>query len=772
MVWLQSYNPTQDLSVNPRSFIKQKVNSAKNELKGLSPKQTTPTGSSGAWIPMKPKVAPSIKSSPEISAPSLANVSASLPQVSREQVMQSKAKHEQILKPQPETQQVSNINIDKSLADLTADMSNVVKEGRTPDMVKLKQLYPEFSQVEDSVLADLTADLANVAKEWRQVDMNRLKELYPELSVQSSNNEVVEWGPIEYGNPLSDFLSKTRWSLKERGKEAFQGNIDILWETIWAKEKSKSFLDSTLRKFVSPEKRMLLNSLWSIAWFGNDAIGNIISSSIPEPAKERLGETASKLLDNDSIKVLAEGIQNGMETYDSRKQKNPGTAKGLESLFNIGSLIPIWGATNKVWQELTEQALKTGAKKWAKETLEQAWKQVAASTDWVFEKTADKIIQNMNRITKGEQQAFEAQQGVSMWERLRKRGIIEKPENTIEKLGEWFMKSKWEAEKWLDTIPGRYQNPMLEEMLKDVVRHSDETLNPEAMKMKGFLKEYADEGWLTMKEANKVQQYYQRNNKFWYGKDFTNAEKVTRATNIDNAVRERKFDIAEQNGFTNLKQINKETQAAKFLLDKISKNFEGFKGNNLLSLTDWIVAGQWLTSPAAMATLLGKKVASSSWFKTGAAKLLSRLSKSTTIEQRIADINNIMKITSEKELNAFLNAKALPYKEGVPNTFIPGGDKIISWPNGSITKKGIYNTPEYKGEANVTPITKEQIELDAIMNRGNKSLPYMPNNKPELLALPEKATSNLWTKKNPIKGLSPKKKDIVEIPRKYPLKRK
>lgn len=33
--------------------------------------------------------------------------------------------------------------------------------------------------------------------------------------------------------------------------------------------------------------------------------------------------------------------------------------------------------------------------------------------------------------------------------------------------------------------------------------------------------------------------------------------------------------LAEENGFTNLKEMNKETQGAKFIMDKLAKNENG-----------------------------------------------------------------------------------------------------------------------------------------------------------------------------------------------------
>lgn len=93
-----------------------------------------------------------------------------------------------------------------------------------------------------------------------------------------------------------------------------------------------------------------------------------------------------------------------------------------------------------------------------------------------------------------------------------------------------------------------------------------------------------------MTEINEVKRFYEKNNKFTYGKDITAGEKSVRATNIDNAVREWQIKTAEENGFDNLREMNKETQASKYLLDKMVKNENGSFGNNFFTLTDYITA--------------------------------------------------------------------------------------------------------------------------------------------------------------------------------------
>ena len=93
-----------------------------------------------------------------------------------------------------------------------------------------------------------------------------------------------------------------------------------------------------------------------------------------------------------------------------------------------------------------------------------------------------------------------------------------------------------------------------------------------------------------MAEINEVKRYYERTNIFDYLKDSTKGKQRRRATNRDTALREWQYKIAEEAGLDNLKELNQETRLTKYLLDNATDRKAGVKGNNDISLTDWIVA--------------------------------------------------------------------------------------------------------------------------------------------------------------------------------------
>jgi hypothetical protein len=136
-----------------------------------------------------------------------------------------------------------NYDMNKAITDLSLDMKNVISEWRTPDFMKLKQLYPEFADIDDEILMDLTADIGNVVKDGREIDTIKLKELYPELWGKIVSSEV------EWKNPLIRWAATLLWAwwwwlkwlfkewIYEWGKEMIEDSKRILNsnKTSWEK---------------------------------------------------------------------------------------------------------------------------------------------------------------------------------------------------------------------------------------------------------------------------------------------------------------------------------------------------------------------------------------------------------------------------------------------------------------------------------------------------------------------------------------------------------
>lgn len=118
----------------------------------------------------------------------------------------------------------------------------------------------------------------------------------------------------------------------------------------------------------------------------------------------------------------------------------------------------------------------------------------------------------------------------------------------------------------VDTIDGMEDRiaTMLQDNIDKARKIGD---NEGGIRNKKLLDDY-NEGGLTLKEITDAQRYMQKNNKFTYFDK--GSDRAQFVTNLDSDVRNWKFQVAEDNGFTNWKPINKETQAYNTLLSKMS----------------------------------------------------------------------------------------------------------------------------------------------------------------------------------------------------------
>lgn len=117
-----------------------------------------------------------------------------------------------------------------------------------------------------------------------------------------------------------------------------------------------------------------------------------------------------------------------------------------------------------------------------------------------------------------------------------------------------------------------------------------------------------------------MKRLYEREVKLGYNK-MLNPDKVQTSTNIDNALREWQVTKAEELGFTNLKELNKQTQISRNLINSLGDEVVGKTGLNNVSLTDWIMLSGG--DPTAIGGFLTKKFFGSKGVQAKIAEMLS-----------------------------------------------------------------------------------------------------------------------------------------------------
>lgn len=315
--------------------------------------------------------------------------------------------------------------------------------------------------------------------------------------------------------------------------------------------------------------------------------------------------------------------------------------------WDVGKNIVKWAVA---WTRPV-QAVSEGLESWLKKLVD------SGILPW-----AEETLQNLNRITKWQQEKFAQQQGKNVWEWLNERGIVEWPRGTVEVLQKHFLDNKAQVDNALDTLSmdwlfqkegSKLKNKRTQLMIDDVVRHAEKTENPALGRMQE-LKKTHDEWGFFLNESNEVKRYFERNNKMSYGKDITAGEKTQRATNVDNWVRESQIAKAEELGFKNLRELNKETQWAKFIMDKLAKNTNWKLGNNYMSLTDWIVAAWATVDPSMLGALVAKKTLNTNRFRKNYTKIVNKINWHESVSAKVVDLVELQNVKTPKQLSLFL----------------------------------------------------------------------------------------------------------------------
>ena len=259
---------------------------------------------------------------------------------------------------------------------------------------------------------------------------------------------------------------------------------------------------------------------------------------------------------------------------------------------------------------------------------------------------SEQLVAGINRIKPTERQQFKQMSGQSAEEWLVDRGLTGTRQDTLTKLSDNFQALRQNVDEALDKVPGEYKDKRVTVVADEAAEYARSVESGDAGRMASLAEKSKGVG-LTTKEINEVKRYYERNIKVGYMKDQTqNAAAVERATNRDGALREYLFEISDQNGFSNLRELNKEIQQSRFLTDKIAGRMEGEGANNVMSLTDWIVVSPGAIDPTFIAGFAGKKLFSTETARSLTARLFSRNRPVKEIPR--ADLDEIQRLASER----------------------------------------------------------------------------------------------------------------------------
>lgn len=339
---------------------------------------------------------------------------------------------------------------------------------------------------------------------------------------------------------------------------------------------------------------------------------------------------------------------------------------GKAFMKNLESKIPAMSTEGKILPEGVSNTInKTNeAVSSAVDNTIAKGEQKVVNLAYKFKPEAPSIMNRVARLNPTTANEFNDKFGMTHGEYLARSGNMGTPDKIIENEAIKFTKSLAETDTAIGKLEGVYKNDALKTMANELNSRELRVSSPGApsadLKTAQELYIKLNKEGLSMEEINTLKRLYERNVKLGYN-FMTEGEKITRATNIDKAVREWQFAQAEQLGLKNLPELNRQTQISKFIVDELGKKMIGQEGNNLVSLTDTIlIAGG---SPEAVSSFLVKKVFSSKGFQARVAKIVADNPSIKTLEAELVP-------TIENTLRS-------EFPSGVPKQLEAGGSKTI-----------------------------------------------------------------------------------------------
>lgn len=331
---------------------------------------------------------------------------------------------------------------------------------------------------------------------------------------------------------------------------------------------------------------------------------------------------------------------------------DPIAQKGSEAtMWDIAKWWATWAITGAVAWPLLEKVavpiiqkgvkywtawVQAGLNQWASEIIPSVTKSIGRDVSKLWteaSKVAETISTKANRFNAKDEEKFIQATGQTPGQFAVQRGMNKTGDKAVEESTNLFKKSMKEADDAFATIEGKFttkwqQDDILGDLIdSNIQKIKAQPRNPDKARVLVLQKKY-EEGGLTASEINEAKRIHARNNKFTWDQRASDA--AVNASNLQNDIRSWQQKFAEENGFDNIAQINKNTQAWKMYADSLAKKLARSGANNAVSLTDWIAlsGGQ----PENIALFLWKKALTSDFAKWIGIKTLGKQTKPSIIK--------------------------------------------------------------------------------------------------------------------------------------------
>lgn len=345
---------------------------------------------------------------------------------------------------------------------------------------------------------------------------------------------------------------------------------------------------------------------------------------------------------------VALGVKDIITGYNKLKETNPKQAQTIDDLLSVGQFaldVATLGEGSNLVKEGADIAIsntRRGVTKIIDDIIPPGGGSGASATSSKIANkvlpSSENIMNKVARIKPNEARQFEQMTGKTVGQYLDETKNFGSPEKIVQVETDKFIQSVKDVDQALESLPGVFKSPEINTVANELVSKAKRVSAPGAnapyLKRAIELQEKAKTIGLSMSESNELKRLYERNVKLGYNK-LTNADALERATNIDSALREWQVGKANELGFTNIAEMNKQTQASRFIANKLGGKIVDNALLNNMNLTDWIMLSGG--DPTAVGGLLVKKIFTAKPLQAKVAQILSKSTKVPTVKPIMGD---------------------------------------------------------------------------------------------------------------------------------------
>ena len=434
----------------------------------------------------------------------------------------------------------------------------------------------------------------------------------------------------------------------QKGRDASRFQVWI--EKGLADVKTGEFQKGALGRIAKEGAKELSSSLKENFWKFNEVLKNR-RQQVNTPTDQR-----------GSVETTKAEIKEGVESVKKR-------AKNVWSAIKAGTENLVGGIKKKINDLNTKSLVKQQGeiKEWS------AWlegKINEGNSTQNFSNFNRKLLQNHNKIDPSKIVEFEKRTGQKYGDYMIERGWVWWPEENVGKMTEYINNLKEQKKQAFEKMSGTAQSEAVGTLLTDIVERATQVRDPQAGKFTTMLTKHNEWG-ISFSELEEAKRRYERNIKTWYYKD-NNSVWIQRATNIDTEIREYQQKEAIKQGFTNIKELNKEISNAYFLSNEIMKKQLKMEAKNQVSLTDYLLLGAMPNSVAWFAVLALKMAMKNKSVKNTMLHGVARLFRNHKNSKEInVDLDKIKKMADQKSVSDaienFIKKRNIEDQKALPN---------------------------------------------------------------------------------------------------------